>query len=224
MKSFIAILGLFFVCNNSNAQEFKAEISYKYIYSSEWDKAIRAYNFSRPFISEKQPLLMHGLNSSVSYIFESQKKFQQGIHFSYSYFRSSANNENLDNVLNLHFLNLGYLIHYENKEKLKGFYTDLIISVSTSGLFRKVNGESFEYDDSKSKALGIGGNLDLKAGYLLRSKGNFHLSPFISIGYSPYFYSPNTEVVINQTKGLINNNWTPILSAQVGLTFHTEKR
>jgi len=220
MKNCIAIFGLFFVWNNLKAQEFKADFSYKYIYANQWDKAIQTYNFSRPFITEKQPLIIHGLNASVSYIFKSQKKIKHGINLSYSYFRSSSDNENLVNVLNLHFLNLGYLLHYENAERLKGFYSDLIISATSSGLFRNVNGEPFVYDESKSKALGIGGNISLKAGYQLMIKGKTYLSPFIAIDYTPYFYSPNTEAVINQTKGLTSKNWTPILTTQVGLTFH----
>jgi len=224
MKNCVAILGFLFVWNNSKAQEFKTDISYKYIYANQWDKAIQSYNFSRPFIAEKQPLIIHGLNTSVSYIFKSQKKIKHGINLSYSYFRSSSDNENLVNVLNLHFLNLGYLLHYESTERLKGFYSDLIISATSSGLFRNVNGEPFVYDDSKSKAFGIGGNISLKAGYKLMIKGKTYLSPFIAIGYTPYFYSPNTEAVINQTKRLTSKNWTPILTTQVGLTFHIKNQ
>jgi hypothetical protein len=163
---------------------------------------------------------MNGLNASVSYIFKSEKKIKHGIHLSYSYFRSSSDNKNLVNVLNLHFLNLGYLLHYENAEKLKGFYSDLIISATSNGLFRNVNGEPFVYDNSKSKAFGIGGNISLKAGYHLMIKGKNYVSPFIAIGCTPYFYSPNTEVVINQTKGLASKNWTAIVTTQIGLTFH----
>jgi len=220
MKNYIAILGLFFGWNNFKAQEFKADVAYKYIYANQWDKAIQTYNFSRPFITEKQPLIIHGLNGSVSYIFKSQKKIKHGLNFSYAYFRSSSDNENLVNVLNLHFLNFGYLLHYENAERLKGFYSDLIISPTSSGLFRNVNGEPFVYDDSKSKAFGIGGNISLKAGHQLKIKGKTYLSPFIAFGYTPYFYSPNTEEVINQTKGLTSKKWTPIFTTQFGLTFH----
>ena len=149
MKYCIAILGLFFVWNNSKAQEFKADISYKYIYAIQLDKAIQTYNLSRPFIAEKQPLIMHGLNASVSYIFKSEKKIKQGINLSYSYFRSSSDNENSVNVLNVNFLDLGYLLHYENAERLKGFYSVLIISASFRSLFRNVNREAFVYDNSK---------------------------------------------------------------------------
>jgi hypothetical protein len=206
------------------AQEFKTDVSYKYMFANQWDKAIQTYNFSRPFISEKQPLLMHGLNASISYIFKSTKNLRHGINLSYSYFRSSSENENLENVLNLHSLNLGYILHYENNDMLKGLYTDLIISATSSGLFRKVNGEAFEYDDTKSKAFGIGGDIALKLGYCVKLKNKNYLSPFIALGYTPYLYSPNTEALINQTKGLLGKNWTGILTTQIGLTFHIRKQ
>jgi hypothetical protein len=216
----VVLLGiLFFTLNSVIAQEFRTDISYKYIFANKWDKAIQTYNFSRPFLEEKQPLLIHGLNASVSYIFKSSKSLQHGIDLSYSYFRSSAENEKLNNILNLHFLNLGYIIHYHNIEKAKGLYTDLIISAVSSGLYRNVNDEPFEYDDSRSKAFGIGGDLSIRAGYYINLKNKIYLSPFVLVGYTPFLYSPNSEAVINQTKGLVGNNFTGILSTQVGLTF-----
>ena len=211
---------LFFTFNSIIAQEFRTDISYKYIFANKWDKAIQTYNFSRPFLEKKQPLLMHGLNASVSYIFKSSSSLKHGINISYNYFKSSAENENLKNILNLHFLNLGYIIHYENNEKTKGLYTDLIISAVSSGLFRNVNDEPFEYDEARAKAFGIGGDLSIRAGYYLKLKNKIYLSPFVLVGYTPYIYSPNSEAVINQTKGLVSNNWTGIFTTQVGLTFH----
>jgi hypothetical protein len=215
---------LFFTFNSIIAQEFRTDISYKYIFAKKWDKAIQTYNFSRPFLEEKQPLLMHGLNASVSYIFKSSSSLKHGINISYTYVKSTAENENLNNILNLHFLNLGYIIHYENNEKTKGLYTDLIISVVSSGLFRNVNDEPFEYDGTRSKALGIGGDMSIRAGYYLNLKNKINLSPFVLVGYTPYIYSPNSEAVINQTKGLISNNWTGIFTTQIGLTFHIRQQ
>lgn len=214
---------LFFALNDIIAQEFKTDISYKYIFANKWDKAFQTYNFSRPFLEEKQPLFMHGINASASKIFKSSRKFEYGINLSYSYFKSYAENENLINILHLHFLNLGYVVHYENNEKTKGLYTDLIISLVSSGLYRNVNGEPFEFDDSRAKAFGVGGDLSIKAGYCFNLKNKIHLSPFVLIGYTPYIHSPNSEALINQTKGLVNNNWTGIFSTQVGLSFHIRK-
>lgn len=216
-------LSLLILAMNSPAQELKLDVSYKYIYANEWDKIIQTYNFSRPFLTEKQALLMNGLNTSLSHIFKNEKNFKHGINLSYSYFRSSAENENFNNTLNLHFLNLGYVLHYENPIKWNKIYSELIVSSTSSGLFRKLNGAPFEYNETKSKAFGIGADLHFKFGYYLNVKNNYYLSPFISIGYTPYLYSPNTETVINQTKSLVSKNWTGILTTQIGLAFHMKK-
>jgi hypothetical protein len=211
---------LFYTLSSTIAQEFRSEVSYKYMFANKWDKAIQTYNFSRPFLTEKQPLLIHGLNTSVSYIFKSSKSLKHGINLSYSYFKSSAENENVNNIFNLHFLNMGYIIHYQNNENAKGLYADLIISAVTSALFRNMNDEPFEYDETRSKAFGIGGDLSIRAGYSLSLKNKIQLSPFALVGYAPYIYSPNSEAVINQTKGLVGYNWTGICTTQVGLIFH----
>jgi hypothetical protein len=64
----------------------------------------------------------------------------------------------------------------------------------------------------------------LKFGYYLKLKNNSYLSPFLSIGYTPYLYSPNTERLINLSKGLASKNWTGILTTQIGMTFHVKKQ
>lgn len=224
MRNCIALLLLFSACTHAYSQELKVDLSYKYLFSNQWDKAIQTYNFSRPFIAEKQPLLIHGSNASLSFIFNSSKKIRNGINISYSYFRSLAENENFKNILNLHFLNLGYILHFENKVKLKGLYSDLLIAATTCGLFRDLNGESFEYNEAGSNALGIGGDLNLKIGYSLHRENRYSLSPFISFAYTPYLYSPNSESILNQTKGLTSKNWTGILTTQIGLSLHLQAK
>lgn len=210
----------FFLFTSASAQKFKADVSYKYMYVKQWDRIIQTYNFSRPFISTKQPLFRHGIHASASHLIASTKKISSGLNVSYSYFRSSAENENLDNILHLHFLNVGYIIHYENAKKIKGIYTDLIFSATASGLFRNVNGAPFVYDEKKSRAFGIGGDISMKVGYDKKSTKKTSRSFFILLGYTPYFYCPNTETVINQTKGQTVNYCNGILNTQIGITFN----
>ena len=58
----------------------------------------------------------------------------------------------------------------------------------------------------------------------IKLKNKNYLSPFIALGYTPYLYSPNTEAVINQTKGLLEKNWTGALTGQIGFSFHLRKQ
>ena len=223
MRRLIILTSLLAFSSVTWAQEFKVGLSYNYIYAPQWDKIIQTYNFSRPFNTEKQPLLAQGINGFGSYIFNAEKNLKQGLNFSYSYFRSAAENENLNNNLNLHFISIGYIFQYDNAEKLNGIYADFIVSAASSGLFRNVNGEPFEYSETTSKAFGIGGDISFKLGYSMKLKNRSKFSPFIQIAYAPYFYSPNTETVINQTKGLEGKSWTGILNARIGLAIHINK-
>lgn len=223
MRVIIVSIILFFMPLTLIAQEIKIDASYHYLFANQWDKAIQTYNFSRPFLSEKQPLLMHGLTSSGTYIFKSPKRLKHGVNISYSYFNSSSENENLDVKLHLNFLKLAYILHYDYQEKLKNLYTDFIFSATTSALFRNINGNPFTYDEEKSKAYGIGGDISVKMGYFMKFKNKVGLSPFLLIACTPYFYSPYTEAVINQTKGLASKPSTAIFSAQMGLAFHLKQ-
>jgi hypothetical protein len=223
MRKILLFSFLLFQCFGSSAQEFKVDASYVYLYSTQLDKAIQSYNFTRPIFTEKQPLLTHGLNVSATCIFRNDKHFKQGINFSFAYFWSWAENKNFSNQLNLHVANLGYLLHYENPEKFKGFYSDLIVSATSSLLYRVLNDEPFVYDETLSKSFGIGGAVQVKFGNSFQLNNTCYLSPFLSFAYTPYLFSPNNEAVINQTKGLVCKNWTEILTAQFGLTFHVKK-
>ncbi len=216
MRTLFLLLFLFLFID-AQSQEIEVDLSYKYLFASNWDKAIQTYNFSRPFLSEKQPLFIHGINGSASYIFKSENRFKQGINASYSHFTSYAENVNLVNQLNLHFLNVGYILRYESTEKLKRLTTDLILSASTSALFRNVNDEPFIFDDVRSKAFGIGGDVSIKTSYSFNLKNNIRLSPFIQVGYTPYLYSPNTEAVINQTTELTTPSFTGAFTSQIGV-------
>jgi len=216
MRTLFLLLFLFLFID-AQSQEIEVDLSYKYMFANNWDKAIQSYNFSRPFLTEKQPLFMHGINGSASFIFKSENKFKQGINASYSHFSSYAENVNFVNQYILHFLNVGYILRYENTERLRGLSTDFILSTSTSALFRNVNNEPFIFDDVRSKAFGIGGDVSIKTSYSFNLKNNIRLSPFIQVGYTPYLYSPNTEAVINQTRGLASPKFTGVFTSQIGV-------
>jgi hypothetical protein len=219
MRKSLVICLLLGIASVAAAQEIKVGVSYNYMVATQWDNAIKAYNFSRPFVAEKQPLFGNGLGVSVGYLFKSNGLLKHGVNLSYNYFGSLSENQNFDNKLNLHFLSIGYLISLRNREKSTGFYTDFMLAFTTIGLFRSINGEPFVYDDAYAKAYGIGGSIGIKQGYDFKLKNNSYLSPFIALGYTPYLYSPNTEAVINQTKGLVAKSSTGILNLQVGLAF-----
>lgn len=87
----------------------------------------------------------------------------------------------------------------------------------------KINYSTFIYDDSRSKAFGVGGEISYKIAYKLHESKRIKLYPYFQIAYSPYLYSPMTEAVINQTKNLVAKNWGTNYSFQIGCRFQFQK-
>lgn len=199
------------------SQVYQVEFGYQYLAAKQWDRAVQSYNFSRPFNTQNQGLLIHGSSSSFSYLFRNQKKLKHGFSLAYSFTRSNAENKNLDNSLHLHLLQLSYLLQYNFIGKTKGLYTAFQAGILTSALFRRVNGEPLLQEETRIKAYGVGLGLKISSGYTFQLSENFGLGPFFALGCSPYFFSPNTEGVINQTKRLSSKAWTSILYWQLGL-------
>lgn len=217
MKHFI-ILSLLLTCvNTSFSQGFGISVAYSYCFAPQFDKAIQAYNFSRPFQTEKQPLLIHGFTTGLSYSFQSESKFESGIALNFSAFRSYSENVDFNNSYHLSFLELGYTLNYHFSESKLKSSLEMNASCLTSSLKRKINDETFAFAEEKTSAFGIGGNLSLRYLYSLRYNRNLVLSPFAGLNYSPYLYAPNTETVINQTKTLYTKAWTPVVRIDVGL-------
>ena len=215
------ILILLFLCPQiSFSQNLRVGFGYSYLYARQWDKAIQTYNFSRPFIVKKQPLLENGVTIYSSHLFNSGKRYRHGINCSYSYFNSSSTNENLSNALNLHLVKPGYVIHFENNGQLKCLSIDFIVSALLGGLFRRVNHTPYFYDDKRAKAFGIGGSIDIKCAYRsLQINKRLTVSPYVNVGFTPYFFAPGFESLINQTKQLVSKTSTEILNLELGIIF-----
>lgn len=212
---FLVAFCFIFLPSKSLAQQFRFGASYEYLYSKLWNQNIQTYNFSRPFLENKQPLLTHGFGVSVSYLFGSSSNFSHGIGLSYSRFGSSAENDGLNSTFNQNFAKVGYILHFQKNEN--PFYSELTLSVIGGMLGRQINDETFEFDGEAARAYGIGGEINLRAGYEFAVSDKLCLSPFVGIGYVPYYYSPNTESILNQTTELISEEEPSLLNVSIGI-------
>ena len=204
-----------FLAHKSTAQQLRFGANYEYLYSKLWNQNIQTYNFSRPFLDNKQPLLSHGFGVSVSYLFGSSSDFSQGVGLSYSRFGSSAENDGLNSSFNQNFARLGYILHFQKNES--PFYSELGVSVIGGILGREINDKTFEFDGETARAYGIGGEISLKAGYEFALSEKLYLSPFVGVGYVPYYYSPNSESILNQTTELISEEEPSLLNVSFGI-------
>lgn len=202
------------------AQSWSVGGGYQYLYSQKWDKAIQTYNFSRPFLKEKQPLLVHGTYLELNYLFSSEKKIQSGIKLEHSFVRSRADNANFNVALQLQQIKLGYNLHYSFRNKLAGAFIEISPSAYGIRLSRRVNEELDEVDDENNVAFGIGGSLDLTVLYKVGFNQKFIFLPFLGIGYSPYLFSPKSEAVLNQT---VTEKTIQVFSWKVGVRLKLSK-
>ena len=200
----------------AHAQKFSMDVSYKYMYAKQWDRSIQLYNFSRPWLIEKQPLLMHGVNAGFSYDVSSKKEFNRGLSVDFSFFRSVAENKNMANAINLYISNVGYFARKDFSILHSNCYTEIRLALTVSGLFRRVNQEPILVDDTQTRAFGIGSDIQVKFGYDLPCLAGIKGSLFLAVSYAPYVYSPYSESVLNQTMGITNHYGTGIVGAQIG--------
>ncbi len=224
MRKIVLIILLITTSKFSFTQEMGGDFSYHYMYAPEWDKAIQTYNFSRPAASELQPLLAQGLTLGFSYFNKQTDRLATGFLLSYSNFNSYAKNDLYSNALHLHQVKLGYALRFSAPDSDRGFYMQAQASAVLGALLRAVNDEPLLVDESRVIGWGIGGELGARGGFSIILSDKFALSPFVQLNYVPYYFSPQTEAVINQTKSLVGPNWTTIFSAQVGVAFHYLKR
>ena len=211
-----ALFFSFFFFHVMHAQKLSLDVSYKYMYAKQWDRSIQLYNFSRPWLIEKQPLLMHGVNAGFSYDISSKKEFNRGLSVDFSFFRSVAENKNMANAINLYISNVGYFARKDFSILHSNCYTEIRLALTVSGLFRRVNQEPILVDDTQTRAFGIGSDIQVKFGYDLPCLAGIKGSLFLAVSYAPYVYSPYSESVLNQTMGITNHYGTGIVGAQIG--------
>ena len=211
-----ALFFSFFFFHVMHAQKLSLDVTYKYMYAKQWDRSIQLYNFSRPWLIEKQPLFMHGVNAGFSYDVSSKKEFMHGLSVDFSFFRSVSENKNMVNAINLYISNMGYFVRKDFRILHSNCYTEIRLALTVSGIFRRINQEPMLVDETQTRAFGIGSDIQVKFGYELPCLAGIKGSLFLAVSYAPYVYSPYSESVLNQTMGITNHYGTGIVGAQIG--------
>lgn len=199
-------------------QEFSLSAAYQYSYSAEWDKAIQRYNFARPFMDDAQPLLIHGAYLGASYFFTTDKKWNSGLKSSYSLTRSSA--DNVDKLaINLHQFHLGYSLNYKFEGSLDKLRLETDITAISTLLSKRVNNEIELIDDEKNRTFGIGISVGLTILYRIEISDKSALSPFLSVEYSPYLRSPESESILDPSISTFGTGDIRLLNWRLGVRF-----
>lgn len=221
----LATLLLILLTTCIQAQEFGININYQLISASEWNKATQTYNFSRPFLPNKQPLLQHGVNLSFYYLGSPDQTWALGPALSLSLHRSSANNSNFNIGINSILLDLGWRIQYRPEEY--GLFLAFTPSLTGVTLNRTLNGEVVIIgpgeEDQTLRTFGLGAGIQAQIGYDFDVGGDWSLSPVVAGSYHPYLWAERSDVIFNEaaTGGLKPS--TSIWGVQGGMILRRNK-
>ena len=134
--TFLFLMVSYFV----RAQEFGLTLSYQFIAATEWNKANDVYNFSRPFLKNKQPNLANGVRLGIYYLCNTESAFSLGPSISFSWHRSAVENPNFKVGIHSLLLDLGLKIQYvpQNNDfnQLKISITPSVSSVLLTKFFK----------------------------------------------------------------------------------------
>jgi len=224
MKHFLKIvLLLCLFTSNIQAQEYGVSLAYQLINAQEWNKSTQTYNFSRPFLKEKQPLLKHGFKLGAYYLFKTKNDLSLGLASSISLNKSSAENDNFEIGISSLLLDLGMKFQYRPfGNKLQPLFLDFTPSLMFVSLARKLDGELIviededEGEENSLRKTGFGLGLNFQIGYDFPIHDKFILAPMLGINYIPVVAIDQSEVVFNEaTVGELKSN-TSILTFQGG--------
>lgn len=228
MKRTFLLLLLVIGFVNLQAQDFGLSINYQFLQANQWNKATQVYNFSRPFLENKQPLLEHGFNVGFYYLKKTDKKFSWGPSLGLSFHQSFSENPNFDIGINSLLWNLGPKIQYHLMIKENNnLHLSFTPSVAGVILSRQLNGEVViigePEDGRKVRTLGFGLGLDAQVGYDFSVAKNLTISPTIGINYSPYIWTFRGEVVFNEAAAGDLTQHTQMWRLQGGITLRKRK-
>lgn len=198
------------------SQAISIELNYSFCTNSQFDKAVRVYNSTRPFLTSKQPLFRNGIGAKIGYSFPSKKhpKIQYGFELGYSYFDSYAENDGFINDMQLHTLTPRF---FTNTKITNRFIGQIMLGLPSSGMFRQINSEAVTNDETPIRAFGIGLSIRSQLSYQFILNEHISLCPTFGLEYCPFQYSPQGEALINQTKGLYTNNFNSFFGFDFGV-------
>jgi hypothetical protein len=201
---------------HAKSQAISVELNYSFCTNTQFDKAVRVYNSTRPFLTNKQPLFRNGMGAKIGYSFPSKKhpKVEYGYELGYSYFDSYVENDGFINDMQLHSVTPRF---FTSTKITNRFIGQIMLGLPSYGMFRQINSESVTNNETPIRAFGIGLSIRLQLSYQFVLNDRISLFPTFGLEYCPFQYSPQGEALINQTKRLYTNNLNSFFGFDCGV-------
>lgn len=199
------------------AQEHHLATGYRYLLAPNWDRMVRTYNVSRPFLDEAQPLLQSGFGIGYARFFKGDRRIRSGVAIGYDRFTSHAEATGLESRIRLHQLRIAYTARILPKDLESPWQLEAGVSLLGNHLSRLVNDAPIADEELRPRSLGLGADLNLLVGRRVPWGEHRWLVPYIALHMAPYVYHPTAEVVMNQTRGLVAGDGTFMSMIGVGM-------
>lgn len=168
------------------------DLGYGNFGSRAFDNTIRYYNFSQPFLKNKQPLLQHGFYGSLYYYGKGSGKFRPGGTFNFCYFPSLPVDKEFQFSILPKAFTLGLLagfFPFDTLSRLSALSFDgaLNFGVLSTGL--RLDGEKFMTEEEvKYKSNTFTYNAELKINYRLVKTKSYAMGLFANVSFWPRVY------------------------------------
>jgi hypothetical protein len=205
------------------AQEHHFDLGYRYLYAPAWDRMVRTYNLSRPFLDAQQALLQHGIGVGYARSFAGERRIRSGVAIGYDRFISHAEATGLESRIRLHQLRIAYTARILPKDLESPWQLEAGVGLFGNHLSRLVNNAPIADEELRPRSLGLGADLNLLVGRRFPWGEHRWVVPYIALHMAPYVHQPTAEVVLNQTRGLVAGNGTFMLMASAGLRLQLGK-
>lgn len=180
---------------------------YSYMYPKEWDKIVQTYNWARPWLSNKQPLLASGFTAGIVYAYDATKGFRFTQELKFSKYTSIAANDNYNLSLTTNFARYSigfevypFIIANNNVEPWKRYF---FIGLSPGASFMwggmKFNEEVLELDREPYRPLNITPTIGAYTGYKFDVNHKFSIIPVIGMTFLPIARMKDFDIALHGT-------------------------
>lgn len=196
--AYLSLLCLFL--QDARCQHIGFAAQYEWIKAQSWEQAIQTYNFSRPFLEERQPLLQNGFRLSAYYMFRSLASITYGPTADFSIHRSRAENDNFDIGIQSSTFSIGPMLRYQ--EPGQALFISAAPKFRLGFLTRRLNGEiiTIEEDEENDplRVVVAGFGIDAQIGYQFYFGEKATLAPQLNFGFDPILSGERSPLIFNE--------------------------
>jgi hypothetical protein len=194
---------------------------YHNLHAFAWNESVRTYNFARPFLDNKQPLLQHGVGFKYYTSSAKEGAAQKGFNIGLSWYQSKVENENYSVALHAGTFSVGYRLLVRELFESSGLLLSVSPEIQGTFIGRWQDEELLwlEMDDEETRLikLGVGAGINSALHYPIIKSEKSGVFLKLSLLYNPLWWTPGSSSVITQSNAVISNELGTSFSLNFGI-------